>query len=69
MVDPSLPPVPGQSLDQLVTGFLAAEEVEAVMEKCKKAFIERAMGTGMTHHLGFIATYARGMTVRELRKR
>jgi len=39
------------------------------MEKCKKAFIERAMGTGMTHHLGFIATYARGMTVRELRKR
>lgn len=41
-VDPSLPPIPKELLDQLVTGPMTAEAVEAVMRQFKKAFIERA---------------------------
>ena len=52
-VDPSLPPIPKELLDQLVTGPMTAEAVEAVMRQFKKAFIERALGAEMTHHLGY----------------
>jgi len=43
-VDPSLPPIPKELLDQLFTGPMAAEAVEAVMRQFKKAFLERALG-------------------------
>ena len=52
-VDPSLPPIPKELLDRLVTGPVTAEAVEAVMRQFKKAFIERALGAEMTHHLGY----------------
>ena len=51
-VDPSLPPIPKELLDHLVTGPMTAEAVEAVMRQFKKAFIERALGAELTHHLG-----------------
>ena len=52
-VDPNLPEIPSELLDQLVTGPMTAESVEAVMRKFKKAIIERALGAEMTHHLGY----------------
>jgi putative transposase len=52
-VDPSLPPIPKELLDQLVTGPMSAEALEAVMKQFKKAFLERALGAEMTHHLGY----------------
>ena len=52
-VDPSLPDIPKEFLDQFVTGPMTAEGVEAVMAKLKKAVIERALGAEMSHHLGY----------------
>lgn len=52
-VDAALPAIPKELLDQLVTGPMTAESVEAVMRQFKKAIIERALGAEMTHHLGY----------------
>lgn len=52
-VDATLPEVPTELLDQFVKGPMTAEALEAVMRKFKKAFIERALGAEMTHHLGY----------------
>lgn len=52
-VDATLPEVPAELLDQFVKGPMTAEALEAVMRKFKKAFIERALGAEMTHHLGY----------------
>jgi putative transposase len=53
VVDATLPEVPAELLDQFVKGPMTAEELDAVMRKFKKAFIERALGAEMTHHLGY----------------
>jgi transposase-like protein len=50
---PSVPEIPKEFLDQIVSGPMTAEAVEAVMHKFKKAVIERAVGGEMTHHLGY----------------
>ncbi|MEN3294440.1 MAG: putative transposase [Burkholderiales bacterium] len=50
---PSVPEIPEEFLDQIVSGPMTAEAVEAVMHKFKKAVIERALGGEMTHRLGF----------------
>jgi putative transposase len=52
-VGASLPEIPSDLLDQLVTGPMTAESVDAVMRKFKKAILERALGAEMTHHLGY----------------
>ena len=52
-VDASLPEVPAELLEQFVKGPMTAEALDAVMRKFKKAFIERALGAEMTHHLGY----------------
>jgi putative transposase len=52
-VDPTVPEIPAELLDQFVTGPMTAESVEAVMRKFKKAILERALGAEMTHHLGY----------------
>jgi putative transposase len=52
-VDPTLPDIPSDLLDQLVTGPMTAQSVDAVMRKFKKAILERALGAEMTHHLGY----------------
>ena len=47
-------PVPSEVLDQFVReGALTAEEVEAAVQRFKKALIERALGAELTHHLGY----------------
>ncbi len=53
-VDPTLPEIPSELLDQFVTGPMTAESVEAVMRKFKKTIIERALGAEMSHHLGYV---------------
>jgi hypothetical protein len=52
-VDPTLPEIPVDLLDQFVTGPMTAESVDAVMRKFKKAILERALGAEMTHHFGY----------------
>jgi putative transposase len=51
--DAGLPDIPKEFLDQFLTGPMAAEGVEAIMAKLKKAVIERALGAEMSHHLGY----------------
>lgn len=53
--EPDLPEIPEEFLDRYVTGPMTAEGIEAVMKKFKKAFIERALGAEMSHHLGYPA--------------
>jgi len=52
-VDATVPEIPAELLDHLVKGPMTAASAEAVMRKFKKAFIERALGAEMTHHLGY----------------
>jgi transposase-like protein len=53
----ALPPIPKEWLDQIVTGPMTGEAVNAASMAFKKALIERAMGAELSHHLG----YAPGM--------
>ncbi len=48
-----LPEIPKEFLDQVITGPMTQEGIDAVMRKIKKAFIERALGAEMSHHLGY----------------
>ena len=48
-----LPEIPKEFLDQVITGPMTQEGIDAVMKKFKKAFIERALGAEMSHHLGY----------------
>jgi len=49
----ALPRIPGELLDQLVTGPMTQQGIEEVMRGFKKALIERALGAEMSHHLGY----------------
>ena len=48
-----LPEIPKEFLDQVITGPMTQEGIDAVMRKFKKAFIEKALGAEMSHHLGY----------------
>jgi putative transposase len=48
-----VPDIPKELLDLFVTGPMSPGDVEAVMAKLKKAVIERALGSEMSHHLGY----------------
>src|SRR5262245_39772388 len=49
-----LTPVPSEILDQFVRqGPISAEELDAAVRRFKKALIERALGSELTHHLGY----------------
>jgi putative transposase len=50
----SLPQIPSDWLDQVVTGPMTPEAVESVMQGFKKAVIERALVAEMSHHLGYL---------------
>ena len=50
-----LPEVPGELLDQLVTGPMTPTEVQELFLSFQKAVIERAMGAEMNLHLGYRA--------------
>ncbi len=49
----ALPSIPKELLDQLVTGPMSAEQVNATCMALKKALIERALGAELSHHLGY----------------
>jgi len=52
--DAPLTPIPSEILDQFVRqGPLSAEELDAAVRRFKKALIERALGSELTHHLGY----------------
>jgi len=53
--EPDLPDIPEEFLDKVITGPMTAEGIETLMKKFKKAFIERALGAEMSHHLGYPA--------------
>ena len=48
-----LPTIPKELLDQLVTGPMSGEQVNATCMALKKALIERALGAELSHHLGY----------------
>ena len=52
---PELPSIPKELIDQLVSGPMTAEAVNAASMAFKKALIERALGAELTHHLGYPA--------------
>ena len=54
MPDAPLAPVPFEILDQFMRqGPIWAEELDAAVRRVKKAIIERALGSELTHHLGY----------------
>ncbi len=48
----ALPKIPKELIDQLVTGPMTGEAVNAATVAFKKALIERALGAELGHHLG-----------------
>ena len=48
-----LPRIPKDVIDQLVSGPMTAEAVNAASMAFKKALIERALGAELSHHLGY----------------
>jgi transposase-like protein len=49
----SLPQLSQQMLEELIPGPVTKEQFTDIFENFKKAFIERAMGAEMSHHLGY----------------
>jgi putative transposase len=47
-----LPTSPKELIDQFVTGSITAETVNAAPLAFKRALIERALGSELSHHLG-----------------
>src|SRR5574343_11190 len=53
VVAPELPIIPKELIDQLVSGPMSADAVNAASMAFKKALIERALGAELSHHLGY----------------
>src|SRR5574340_753689 len=49
----TLPTIPKELIDHLVSGPMSAEAVNAASMAFKKALIERALGAELSHHLGY----------------
>lgn len=49
----ALPQLNQQMLEELIPGPVTKEQFTDIFENFKKAFIERAMGAEMSHHLGY----------------
>jgi len=49
----ALPQLSQQMLEELIPGPVTKEQFEDIFQNFKKAFIERAMGAEMSHHLGY----------------
>ena len=48
-----LPSIPKEFIDQMVSGPMDAEAIDAASMAFKKALIERALGAELSHHLGY----------------
>jgi len=51
---PALPSIPKELIDQMVSGPMDAEAVNAASMAVKKALIERILGAELSHHLGYL---------------
>jgi transposase-like protein len=49
----ALPKMPKELIDQMVSGPMDAEAVNAASMAFKKALIERILGAKLSHHLGY----------------
>ena len=49
----ALPSIPKELIDQMVSGPMDAEAINAASMAFKKALIERALGAELSHHLGY----------------
>jgi len=49
----ALPRIPAELLEQLIPGPVTPGQLEDIFQQFKKAFIERALGAEMSHHLGY----------------
>lgn len=49
----ALPSIPKEFIDQMVSGPMDAEAVNAASMAFKKALIERILGAELSHHLGY----------------
>ena len=49
----ALPSIPKELIDQMVSGPMDAEAVNAASMAFKKALIERILGAELSHHLGY----------------
>jgi len=49
----ALPSIPKEFIDQMVSGPMSAEAINAASLAFKKALIERALGAELSHHLGY----------------
>lgn len=54
---PALPSIPKELIDQMVSGPMDAEAVNAASMAFKKALIERILGAELSHHLGYPQLY------------
>jgi putative transposase len=52
-VEAALPAIPKELIDQIVTGPMSAQAVNAASMAFKKALIERALGAELSHHFGY----------------
>ena len=55
----ALPQIPTELLEQLIPGPVTPGQLEDVFQRFKKAFIERALGTEMSQHLGYASGQAK----------
>jgi putative transposase len=55
----AMPEIPKELLEQLIPGPVTPEQFEDIFLRFKKAFMERALGAEMTHHLGYAAGQAK----------
>ena len=51
----TVPEIPQELLEKLIPGPVTPEQFEDIFLQFKKAFMERALGAEMTHHLGYAA--------------
>ena len=49
----AVPRIPAELLEQLIPGPVTPGQLEDIFQQFKKAFIERALGAEMSHHLGY----------------
>src|SRR6476469_5257715 len=53
------PQIPQELLEQLIPGPVTPAQFEDIFQQFKKAFMERALGAEMTHHLGYAPSQAK----------
>jgi putative transposase len=57
--DAAMPQIPQELLEKLIPGPVTPAQFEDIFLRFKKAFMERALGAEMTHHLGYAGGQAK----------